>query len=191
MEKTALNTLRMCQVTDHSVLMHLSHLLVLLKVFKHTATKESTWIATPLGHSLWAHLQLCAQVTDYFAKTCHDLFLQEPLLLSNWVCLVNWWPFDSFAPSYLASVTLDFTLSKFYLIFWDILIKKTSRPWMALIIDKLFFWMKSWMNSKVTHCHLFPFHFLLSFLKRKVSLCKARQRKKQVSFPMAVLFCIY
>lgn len=42
MEKEALNALQRCQVTDPTVLMHLSHLFFLLKVVKHTATKQST-----------------------------------------------------------------------------------------------------------------------------------------------------
>lgn len=42
MEKAGLNTLQRYQVTDHTVLMHASHFLVLLKVVKHMATKEST-----------------------------------------------------------------------------------------------------------------------------------------------------
>lgn len=41
-EKAGLNTLQRCQVTDDTVLMHLSHFFVLLKVLKHRATKEST-----------------------------------------------------------------------------------------------------------------------------------------------------
>jgi len=52
----------------------------------HSATKESTWRATPSGLRVQLHHH--AEVTPHFAETCHQLSPQGPLLRSNSFCLV-------------------------------------------------------------------------------------------------------
>lgn len=145
MAKAALNTLQRCRVKDCNVLMHLSHLLVLPKVVKHTANKESSWIATPIrpqsvgttapmrpGHRLFCWSLPWAISTRATSTT--QLFLPCKLMTFLFICslfslllLLRILPYPSFISS----------------IFWDTVIKKIGGPWMALFIDKLFFWTRT------------------------------------------------
>lgn len=149
--------------------MHLSHLLVLLKVVKHTATKECTWIATPLGHgSLGTTAPLCTghrlfcwnlpRAASTRATSTKQLVLPCKLMTFLFICSLF----------YFASVTLDFILPKFYLLNFLRYSNKENR-W---TLDGPVYWQTFFLSKEAeqiqkSHCLSFSISFSAFILKKK------------------------